>query len=108
MIISKKNLKIVIAVSGILLLINLCKMFLFAKGIFIGLLEAADHVSIIGGADGPTSIFLAGKFGSNLIPQFLFTCIYFLFEFVVYLFVIIKSIKAVTKNKDVTNNTIGE
>lgn len=53
----KKTLAIIIAVIGILLA---------AIGIHWKS-KAAVAISIIGGADGPTSIFLAGKIGDGMI-----------------------------------------
>jgi len=53
----KKTLTIIMAVIGILLV---------AIGIHWKS-KAAVAVSIIGGADGPTSIFLAGKIGDGFI-----------------------------------------
>ena len=53
----KKTLTIIMAVIGILLA---------AIGIHWKS-KAAVAVSIIGGADGPTSIFLAGKIGDGFI-----------------------------------------
>lgn len=45
---------------------------LIAAGIVIAALEAATKtpksISIIGGADGPTSVFLAGKIGGSSTP----------------------------------------
>lgn len=53
----KKIIAIIVAVLGILI-----------AGIGINLKsKAAVAVSIIGGADGPTSIFLAGKIGDGFI-----------------------------------------
>lgn len=53
----KKTLAIIIAVIGILL----AAIVIHWKS------KAAVAVSIIGGADGPTSIFLAGKIGDGMI-----------------------------------------
>ena len=53
----KKIIAIIVAVLGIILL---------AIGIDMKS-NAAMAVSIIGGADGPTSIFLAGKIGDGFI-----------------------------------------
>ena len=53
----KKAITIIIAVLGILLAV-------------IGIhwkTKAAVAISIIGGADGPTSVFIAGKVGDGLI-----------------------------------------
>lgn len=53
----KKIIAIIVAVLGIIML---------AIGIDMKA-NAAMAVSIIGGADGPTSIFLAGKIGNGFI-----------------------------------------
>lgn len=53
----KKAITVIIAVLGILLAV-------------IGIhwkTKAAVAISIIGGADGPTSVFIAGKVGDGLI-----------------------------------------
>lgn len=53
----KKIIAVVAAVVGILLV---------AFGVSVKVKEAAA-VSIIGGADGPTAIFVAGKIGDGLL-----------------------------------------
>ena len=53
----KKTLAIIVAVMGILL----ATIGIHWKS------KAAVAISIIGGADGPTSIFLAGKIGDGMI-----------------------------------------
>ncbi len=55
----KKVTGVVAVIGGIL------GAILLGSGIFTWLNKGAAAVSIIGGADGPTSVFLAGKVGRN-------------------------------------------
>lgn len=53
----KKAIPVILIIAGCIVL-------------FIGFLpeaKVASSVAIIGGADGPTSIFIAGKIGGNII-----------------------------------------
>lgn len=52
----KKKLPIIIGIIGAIILI---------AGLMIKIWHQPTSISIIGGADGPTSIFLAGKIGTD-------------------------------------------
>ena len=52
----KRKIAVVLGIAGILLTII---------GILIDKMEQAAAISIIGGADGPTSVFVAGKVGTS-------------------------------------------
>lgn len=48
-----------------IVLLGIVGIAALAWGIFTKLIKGTNSVSIIGGADGPTSIFLVGKVGSD-------------------------------------------
>ncbi len=47
------------------IILGIVGIIILAVGIINKFSKSAMSVSVIGGADGPTSIFLAGKVGSN-------------------------------------------
>lgn len=87
---SRKTSIILIVISGFILCYKLYEVLLFFFPINITY-EAAS-IGIIGGADGPTAIYLTSKF----LPL-LFSLLCFLAEIFICIFVFVKSIKAVRK-----------
>jgi Na+-transporting methylmalonyl-CoA/oxaloacetate decarboxylase beta subunit len=94
---SKTSIKVILATSGVLLVTKL----LTAAGLISGLAGTlfgnageAGAVGIIGGADGPTAIYVAGKVSwmPALLPGLLT-----LAEIALLGFLFVKAIKAVRK-----------
>lgn len=46
-------------------IVGIIGAFLLLKGVIFKLTHKASAIAIIGGADGPTSVFIAGKCGSH-------------------------------------------
>jgi Na+-transporting methylmalonyl-CoA/oxaloacetate decarboxylase beta subunit len=93
---SKKSIKVILVTSGILLVTKLFTAFGMVSsltGVFFNK-EEAGAVGIIGGADGPTAIYVAGKVSwmSALLPGLLA-----LAEIALLGFLFVKAIKAVRK-----------
>ncbi len=91
--ISKRTLKILIAISGFLLINRLFRIYQAFYFILNEMPNESNSVGIIGGMDGPTAIFLASK----LLPHLILPLLCFLLEIFLYLYVLIKSVKAVKK-----------
>lgn len=91
---SKKTSVRLIFISGFLLTY---KLYLVVASI-VSIISAraaseAASIGIIGGADGPTAIFLTSK----LLPHYILPLFCILLEIFLYVFILVGSIKAIRK-----------
>jgi Na+-transporting methylmalonyl-CoA/oxaloacetate decarboxylase beta subunit len=91
---SKRALKCIIVISAVLLPVKLfCSLFLFSFLPNVSIKEAAS-IGIIGGADGPTSVYIAGSvWPATGWLFFLFLSL----DIILYAFILVKAIKGLRK-----------
>lgn len=93
--ISERGLIAIIVVSGLMLLGYVYKISAIIAGITLA--DSASSVGIIGGADGPTAIFLSSRTLGILNTIILFITV--VAEPLVYLFALIASSVALARGK---------
>ncbi len=96
----KKIAKVAATFSGIMLISKLLSIFFLVYTIAVGFApNESASIGIIGGADGPTALFLANEFLSIVFRQLLGPILLFILEILAYLFVFTFSVKAVRNSK---------
>ncbi len=94
----KKQLKIIVALSGIMAIYKLASMFWILISSIAGFTSADSSIGIIDGADGPTTIFVGKKFLPDTLPQLLASNFTIAVEFVIYSIIFVLSIGTIRKN----------